>query len=71
MSSKPSQAPPPPDPEAGTWPGALGSGEHLFADLDTLALGYHGREYIPTPNATHFVLISRVNPIIVPPISRF
>jgi dihydrofolate reductase len=37
----------------------LGSGEHLFADIDTLALGYHRTEHIPTPMATHFVLTKR------------
>jgi dihydrofolate reductase len=38
----------------------LGSGEHLFANIDTVALGYHASEHVPTPMATHFVLTKRV-----------
>jgi dihydrofolate reductase len=34
----------------------LGSGEHLFADIDTAALGYRCTEHAPTQNATHVVL---------------
>lgn len=34
----------------------LGSGEHLFADLDTPGLGYRCSQHVPTPNATHVVL---------------
>lgn len=34
----------------------LGSGEHLFADIDTLSLGYRCTEHVPSPNATHIVL---------------
>jgi len=34
----------------------LGSGEHLFAGIDTLALGYRCTEHVTTANATHFVL---------------
>jgi dihydrofolate reductase len=34
----------------------LGSGEHLFAGLDIVALGYRCREHIATTNATHVVL---------------
>jgi dihydrofolate reductase len=38
----------------------LGSGEHLFANIDTVALGYHTSEHVPTSMATHFVLTKRV-----------
>jgi dihydrofolate reductase len=38
----------------------LGSGEHLFANIDMVALGYHASEHVPTPMATHFVLTKRV-----------
>jgi dihydrofolate reductase len=34
----------------------LGSGEHLFADIDTASLGYRCTEHVPTQNATHIVL---------------
>ncbi len=37
-------------------PVMLGSGEHLFAGIDTIKLGYRRTEYVMTPNATHFVL---------------
>jgi dihydrofolate reductase len=34
----------------------LGSGEHLFGDIDTVRLGYRCTEHVPSPNATHVVL---------------
>jgi dihydrofolate reductase len=37
-------------------PVVLGSGEHLFADLDLKALGYRCTQHVPTANATHIVL---------------
>jgi dihydrofolate reductase len=37
-------------------PVLLGSGEHLFADIDTVGLGYRCTEHVPTQNATHVVL---------------
>jgi dihydrofolate reductase len=37
----------------------LGSGEHLFANLDTLALGYHCTEHVATAGAMHYVLTKR------------
>ena len=37
----------------------LGSGEHLFANLDTLALGYHCTEHVTTTGAMHCVLTQR------------
>jgi dihydrofolate reductase len=37
----------------------LGSGEHLFAGLDTLALGYTCSSHVNTPKATHVVLTKR------------
>jgi dihydrofolate reductase len=37
-------------------PTLLGSGEHLFAGLDMVALGYRCSEHISTANATHVVL---------------
>lgn len=37
-------------------PVLLGSGEHLFANIDTLALGYQCTDYVTTAKATHFVL---------------
>jgi dihydrofolate reductase len=40
-------------------PVLLGSGEHLFAGLDALALGYRCSEHVPTPNAMHVVLTRR------------
>jgi len=33
-----------------------GFGEHLFADINTAALGYRCTEHVPTQNATHVVL---------------
>ena len=38
----------------------LGSGEHLFANIDMVALGYQVSEHVRTPMATHFVLTKRV-----------
>jgi dihydrofolate reductase len=35
----------------------LGSGEHLFSDLDAVELGYRCTEHVPTATATHIVLI--------------
>jgi dihydrofolate reductase len=40
-------------------PVLLGSGENLFAGLDTPKLGYHRTEHVATPNATHVVLTKR------------
>ncbi len=37
-------------------PVLLGSGEHLFGDIDLRTIGYHCTEHVPTPNATHIVL---------------
>jgi hypothetical protein len=37
-------------------PVLLGCGEHLFADINTAALGYRCTEHLPTQNATHVVL---------------
>jgi dihydrofolate reductase len=37
-------------------PVLLGSGEHLFAGIDLLKLGYQCTEHHPTANATHIVL---------------
>ena len=37
-------------------PVLLGSGEHLFAGLDLLKLGYQRTEHVPTSGATHMVL---------------
>ena len=37
-------------------PTLLGSGEHLFAGLDAVALGYRCSEHVSTPHATHVVL---------------
>lgn len=34
----------------------LGSGEHLFAGIDALKLGYACSEHLPSPGATHVVL---------------
>ncbi len=34
----------------------LGSGEHLFAGLDALQLGYRCTEHVSTPNVTHVIL---------------
>jgi dihydrofolate reductase len=41
-------------------PVVLGSGEHLFAGIDLLALGYAPAEHTATPRATHFVLRKRI-----------
>lgn len=37
----------------------LGSGEHLFADIDVLALGYAITEHVTSEAATHVVLTKR------------
>jgi dihydrofolate reductase len=37
----------------------LGSGEHLLANLDALALGYHCTEHVATAGAMHCVLTKR------------
>lgn len=37
----------------------LGSGEHLFVNLDTLALGYHCTGHVATAGAMHYVLTKR------------
>lgn len=37
-------------------PVLLGAGEHLFADIDTVGLGYRCSEHLPTQNATHVIL---------------
>jgi dihydrofolate reductase len=37
----------------------LGSGEHLLANVDTLALGYRCTEHVNTDAAMHFVLTKR------------
>jgi dihydrofolate reductase len=37
----------------------LGSGEHLFANLDALALGYQCTEHVATAGAMHYVLTKR------------
>jgi len=37
-------------------PVLLGSGEHLFAGIDTVALGYKCTEHVTTASATHVVL---------------
>jgi dihydrofolate reductase len=37
-------------------PVLLGSGEHLFADIDLLKLGYRCTEHVATVKATHIVL---------------
>jgi dihydrofolate reductase len=37
-------------------PVLLGSGEHLFVNIDTTSLGYRCTEHAPTQNATHVVL---------------
>jgi dihydrofolate reductase len=34
----------------------LGSGEHLFADIDLVKLGYQRSDHVATANATHIVL---------------
>jgi dihydrofolate reductase len=40
-------------------PALLGSGEHLFADIDMLKLGYVCGEIVATPRATHVVMSRR------------
>jgi dihydrofolate reductase len=40
-------------------PVLLGSGEHLFAGIDALKLGYQCTEHVATPNATHVVITRR------------
>jgi len=40
-------------------PVLLGSGEHLFADIDLLGLGYRCTEHVPAAQATHVVLARR------------
>jgi dihydrofolate reductase len=40
-------------------PVVLGSGEHLFAGMDALRLGYECTEHVPTPSTTHVVLAKR------------
>jgi dihydrofolate reductase len=40
-------------------PVMLGSGEHLFGGLDSLALGYVCSEHVNTPGAAHFVLTKK------------
>jgi dihydrofolate reductase len=40
-------------------PVLLGSGEHLFADIDMLKLGYVCGETVATPKATHIVMSKR------------
>ena len=37
-------------------PVVLGSGEHLFGDIDMAKLGYRCSEHVGTPNATHVVI---------------
>ena len=37
----------------------LGTGEHLFANLDTAALGYHCTEHVTTAKAMHCILTKR------------
>jgi dihydrofolate reductase len=37
----------------------LGSGEHLFADIDMPKLGYRCTEHVPTTNVTHVVLTKK------------
>jgi dihydrofolate reductase len=37
----------------------LGSGEHLFEDIDAPALGYERTEHVTTANAMHLVLTRR------------
>jgi dihydrofolate reductase len=46
-------------------PTLLGSGEHLFANLDGVALGYRCSEHISTANATHVVLTRRLDKIAI------
>jgi dihydrofolate reductase len=37
----------------------LGSGEHLLAGINTVALGYQCTEHVTTANAMHFMLRKR------------
>jgi dihydrofolate reductase len=46
-------------------PTLLGSGEHLFANLDIAALGYRCSEHICTAKATHVVLTRRLDKIAI------
>jgi dihydrofolate reductase len=41
-------------------PVLLGSGEHLFIDINTRSLGYECTEHATTENASHFILRKRV-----------
>jgi len=41
-------------------PTLLGTGEHLFAGLDAVALGYHCSEHVSTTNVTHVILARKV-----------
>jgi len=43
----------------GISPILLGSGEHLFANIDTPALGYQCIKHVTTANAMHFILTKR------------
>lgn len=40
-------------------PVLLGSGEHLFAGIDLVSLGYSATEHVATESATHFVVTRR------------
>ena len=40
-------------------PTLLGTGEHLFADIDAPRLGYHCTDRVSTANATHVVITKR------------
>jgi dihydrofolate reductase len=40
-------------------PVLLGSGEHLFTDIDAGNLGYRCTQHVPTPAVTHIVLTKR------------
>ncbi|HEY0946280.1 MAG TPA: dihydrofolate reductase family protein [Opitutaceae bacterium] len=42
-------------------PVVLGRGEHLFAGMDLLRLGYRYKEHVTTPGALHVTLEKRVN----------
>ena len=46
-----------------TSPVFLGSGEHFFASIDLLRLGYRCTEHVSTPNATHLVLTKNAGPV--------
>jgi hypothetical protein len=43
-------------------PVVLGSGEHLLAELDLLALGYRVSEHVASEAATHVVLTRQMSP---------